>query len=88
MEKLEHKKENLKEQILNKLQELRKTLPEQQSNTRTSATQNILDFAAMIYQVDPYNEGLESGKYISWLQDLDADAYNASLKLNGPQKES
>ena len=50
--------------------ELKRNLPDSQTNTRSQATQDILDFAAELYNVPKYADGIESGKYISWLQDL------------------
>lgn len=79
-------KENFKAELEKIAQELEKTLPENQANTRSETTKSLLDFAAKIYQVEPYNEGLESGKYITWLQNLGFDAYEASMKLNSPKK--
>lgn len=69
-----------------KANELKSKLPDNQANTRSQATQDLLDFAAEVYDVPKYADGVESGKYISWLQDLGTDGYNASQKLNAPKQ--
>lgn len=87
MESQSMENENLKkDEIINVAKELEKSLPESQANTRSEITQKILDFAALIYKVEKYSDSLESGKYISWLQDLGVDGYNASKLLNSPKR--
>ncbi len=78
--------ENNIEVLQNKADRLRNNLPDSQTNTRSQATQDLLDFAAELYDVPKYSETIESGKYVSWLQDLGMDGYNASMKLNSPRQ--
>lgn len=61
------------------------SVPEQQTNVRTDATLKVLDFAAKVYKVQPYKEGLE-GDYVSWLQSLGDEGYEASRLLNSPRR--
>lgn len=74
------------EKLQSKGEVLLGNFPEYQPNTRTEITQQILDYAAEIYNVSPYEQGIESGKYISWLQELGNEGYFASQALNQPKK--
>lgn len=49
----------------------RNALPDYQGNTRSPATQVILDYFAEVVGIPKWNKGLESGEYAKWLDSHD-----------------
>ena len=53
------------------LEKRRNALPDYQGNTRSPATQVILDYFAEVVGIPKWNKGFESGKYAKWLDNHD-----------------
>ena len=74
----------------------REDFPEFQANTRTPETKKLLDYLAQVLEVPPYNGDIDSGTYVSWLNEHatagtnDTPARqgltNIKLSLNAPRE--
>ena len=63
----------------------RNALPETQSNTRSAATMQILDYFAEVEGIDKFDEPLDKGTYVKWLQEASPLGYAVAEKLNAPR---
>lgn len=64
----------------------REDFPETQANTRTPITQKLLDYLADVVGIEKFTEDLSTGKYISWLQNINNTGYAVAEKLNNPRQ--
>lgn len=63
----------------------RNALPESQSNTRSAATVQVLDYFAEVEGINKFDESLDKGTYIPWLQNTSPLGYEVSNMLNNPR---
>jgi len=70
------------------VESIRNTLPDEQANTRTQATQKILDYFAETMDIPKFTEELNKGTYIKWLQEsgIGDTGYKVSELLNNPKR--
>jgi hypothetical protein len=63
----------------------RNALPEFQSNTRTSVTQDILDYFAEVEGIPKFTDDINSGGYINWLQSEGGFGEQIMRQLQAPR---
>jgi hypothetical protein len=64
----------------------RNSLPDSQVNTRTTATQIILDYFAEVVGIPKFTENLDKGTYIGWLRGTNNLGDTLTLLLEQPKR--